>query len=340
MTVRILHLVPVDGIGGVEVAARSMRARTDLPCDFRLQFIEPPGDTRRTLAGVGRVLAANWRALRAARDAPDIILCSLWRSVPLALALKAAHPRAKLVYFIHVDHAMHALDRAMAALAMRAADEIWGDSDDVLAARRIAPDRSRTISFVIERVGLVERDIAGPRFVSWGRVNRQKGFDRALRLIAALVGQGIDARYDIYGPDGGALGDLTALAQDLGIADRVRFPGPVSRARLPAIAAGASFFLQLSRSEGMCMAAVEAMQLGLVPVATAVGQMKHYVIPGGTGIIADPDRLDVAARDVAALLADPAAWRARSLAAMRYWHDAPLYADDVCRAATALAGRV
>lgn len=337
---RILHLVPADGIGGVEVAARSMRARTDLRCDFHLLFIEPPGGTRRTLAGLRRVLTANCRALRAARDVePDIILCSLWRSVPLALALKAAHPRARLVYFIHSDSAAHALDRAMAALAMRAADEIWGDSDDVLAARRIAPERSRTISFVIGRVGVVERAFAGPRFVSWGRVNPHKGFDRAIRLVAALVVQGIDARYDIYGPDDGALDELTALAQALGIADRVRFRGPVSHDELPGIAARASFFLQLSRAEGMCMAAVEAMQLGLVPVATAVGQMKHYVVPGETGIIADPDRLETAARDVAALAADPAAWRARSLAAMRYWQDAPLYADDVCRAATELAGR-
>lgn len=337
---RILHLVPADGIGGVEVAAKSMRARTGLPCDFRLQFIEPPLAARRTLAGYARVLGANRRALAAARAFdPDVILCSLWRSVPLALALKTVHARAKLVYFIHVDHPVHALDRAMAALAMRAADEIWGDSDDVLAARRVAPGQGRAISFVVERVAVVPRDCAGPRFVSWGRLTPQKGFDRAIRLVAALAGQGIDARYAIHGPDGGAREALTALARELGVADRVAFPGPASRADLPGIAARASFFLQLSRSEGMCMAAVEAMQFGLVPVATAVGQMKHYVMPGETGILADPARLDTAAGEVAVLLADPSAWRARSLAAMRHWHDAPLYADDVCRAATELYER-
>lgn len=333
----ILHLVPVDGIGGVEVAAKSMRARADLPCDFRLQFIEPLGDTRRTLAGYGRVLTANWLALLAARNVePDVIVCSLWRSVPLALALRTVHWRSKLVYFIHVDYPVHALDRAMAALAMRMADEIWGDSDDVLVARRISSERGRVISFVIERVPIVERDTAGPRFVSWGRLNRQKGFDRAIRLVAALVAQGIDACYDIYGPDGGALAELVALARELDIADRVNFPGPVSRAELPTIAARASFFLQLSRSEGMCMAAVEAMQFGLVPVVTAVGQMKHYVVDGEAGIVADPVQFDLAAAQITALLAAPGEWRARSLAAMRYWHDAPLYADDVCRAATEL----
>ena len=39
-----------------------------------------------------------------------------------------------------------------------------------------------------------------------------------------------------------------------------------------------------------------------------------------------------------ALAADPAAWRTRSLAAMHYRQDAPLYADDVCRAARELVG--
>lgn len=337
---RILHLVPVDGIGGVEVAAKSMRARQDLPCRFRLQFIEPEPPQGRSAGSIGRMLAANWRALRAARDfEPEVILCSLWRSVPLALALRAIHRRAKLVFFIHLDTTTHRLDTLLSAAAIRVADEIWGDSVATLAARDIATDRSRVISFVTERAPLLDKRFVGARFVSWGRLNHQKGYDRALHLIGLLARRGIDVRYSIYGPDGGERDTLIALATTLGLADRVRFPGPVGRDALAEIAAQHSFFLQPSRSEGMCMAAVEAMQLGLVPAATAVGQMAHYVIPDENGILIDPDRLDRAADKLAALIEEPKRWRDHSQAAMRYWQNAALYADDVCHAATDLASR-
>lgn len=336
---RILHLVPSDGIGGVEVAAKSMRARADLAGRFRLQFIEPPASSGRSLASFGRVLAANARALRNARAfEPDVILCSLWRSVPLALALKAIHRRARLVYFLHHDSSVHRFDAILSGIAMRAADQIWGDSAAALAARGVRAARGRAISFVTERVERIDKRFPGPSFVSWGRLHRQKGFDRALRLIRLLVDRGIDARYTIYGPDGGARDTLVALARELGIEDRVGFPGPVSREALGSVAAQHGFFLQLSRSEGMCMAAVEAMQFGLVPAATAIGQMAHYVIPGDTGVLVDPERMEGAAAEIAALVRDPALWRDRSQAAMRYWREAPLYADDVCQAAAALAG--
>ncbi len=337
---RILHLIPADGIGGVEVAAKSMLARGDLPCRFRLQFIEPAAPKGRTLASGMRMVRANWRALRPARAfAPDVILCSLWRSVPLALALRLLLPRAKLVCFLHIDAATHRADAALSAVAMRAADAVWGDSAAALAARGAPAARSRPISFVTERVAILDKGFVGPRFVTWGRLHRQKGFDRAIRFVARLAARGIDARYDIYGPDDGERSALQALIDDLGLQARVRLMGVAPRDGLAAVAERNAFFLQLSRSEGMCMAAVEAMQHGLVPVTTSVGEMARYVVPGTTGAIVDPERMDEAVEAVAALIAEPREWRRRSVAAMRHWHDAPLYADDVCRAAGDLARR-
>lgn len=336
---RILHLVPADGIGGVEVAAKSMAARTDLPCSFRLQFIEPAAPEGRTAASLLRMLASHRRALRPALAfAPDLIICSLWRSVPLALTLRALRPRVKLVYFLHLDTTTHRLDALLSAMAMRAADAIWADSAAALAARGAAGPRDRAISFVTERVALTDKPFVGPRFVSWGRLNRQKGFDRAIRFVAGLVRRGIDAHYAIYGPDDGEREVLQALIDKERLEEHVRLMGPVARDTLASVAASNAFFLQPSRSEGMCMAAVEAMQHGLVPIATPVGELARYVVPRKTGVIIDPDDLGPAMNEAAALIADPQQWRGRSIAAMRYWHDAALYADDVCRAACNLAG--
>lgn len=340
--VRILHLVPVDGIGGVEIAAKSVLAHPDPACNFHLLFIEPELRARRS--GPLRLFNANRRAFdEAMAFDPDVIICSLWRSVPLALALREARRRTKLAFFVHNDVAMHAMDAGLSRLAIACADQVWGDSATTLAARGVPAARSRVISFVTDRLTAPARPASGLKpattFVSWGRLHKQKGVDRSIRLIALLAGRGLDVRYDAYGPDGGALSGLQALAGELGVDDRVRFPGPVLRSRLPRIAAEHCFFLQLSRSEGMCMAAVEGMQLGLVPVATRVGEMAEYVRPGETGIAVDPDRLDTAADEIAALISNDGAWRSHSAAAVRYWQGAPLYAQDVCRAATELYQR-
>ena len=85
------------------------------------------------------------------------------------------------------------------------------------------------------------------------------------------------------------------------------------------------------------MACVEAMQLGLVPVVTPVGEMAHYVAPGETGLLIDPERLDDVADAIVALIADPPNYAAMRQRAIDRWRDAPLYADDVCAAASALA---
>ena len=171
------------------------------------------------------------------------------------------------------------------------------------------------------------------RFVSWGRLHPAKAYDRAIRFIALLVEQGIDARFDLFGPDAGEGEHLRALVASLSMEDRVRLRGPVSRTDLIEASAGQAFFLQTSHSEGMCMAAVEAMQLGPVPVATAVGEMARYVRPDETGIIFDPDQPEIAAGQVASLLSNPADYDRLSMAARQHWSAEPVYAHDLCRAA-------
>jgi glycosyltransferase involved in cell wall biosynthesis len=163
-----------------------------------------------------------------------------------------------------------------------------------------------------------------------------KGVDNGIRLIAQLVARGVDARFDAWGPDNGELSNLKRLAARLGIANRVFFPGAIERSRLPEIASPASFYLQLSRLEGMAMAVVEGMQLGLVPVVTAVGQMSSYCRPGETGVIVDPDDLPAAAEHLKQILADPEHYASLRRGAMERWATAPLYSDDICLAAADL----
>lgn len=342
----IVHVMPGDGIGGAEVAARSMLARDDLPCDFKLLLMS--GEPIET--GSAQVIAqrhanalsgrAIWETRRAIRSlAPDTVLFSLWRSVPpMLLTHLTVRPRPRLVLFLHSTQTVHFADRLFSFIGIRIADAVWADSP-VTLQKRAVPSGKRTdvVSFVVDRV--VPASMTMPpslRFVSWCRLSAEKGLDRALRLIAALSRRGGDVRYDIWGPDGGEQAALERLTDELGIRRQVAFRGPTPRSSLPEIAAGHSFFMQLSRFEGMAMSVVEAMQLGLVPVTTMVGQMAEYVRPGETGIRVDPADLDAAADAIEAVAKDAAGFSALRERAMAEWSDHACYADDVCRAAALL----
>ncbi|WP_288413681.1 glycosyltransferase [uncultured Sphingomonas sp.] len=342
---RILHLVPMDALGGVETAARSAAEADGLACDFTLMFMAGRSmATRRDriIDHPGRRHNSPLAYLASVRDIlrlrPDVLICSLWRSMLVGIIVKLLRPSTRLVCFLHSTTWVHAADRLAHDVGMRLADAIWADSAATLRTRASALDRpTRIISFVTRHRNAVPHERPQPRFVGWGRLHEQKGIDRSLQVIAALVASGIDARMEIWGEDHGALPELRELARRLGIADHVAFPGTATQADLPGLARGHAFFLQLSRVEGMGMSVVEAMQLGLVPVVTAVGQVADYVEDGRNGIIADPATPEATAAALAALLGDPARYRAMAQAAVQTWRTVRLYADDVCDAGMALA---
>ncbi len=344
---RILHLIPEDGIGGVEVAARTMAAQADLACDFKLLFIAG----QRTNAEARRVIeprfrsprnpiAHLWALLMCLRSRPDVLILSLWKSVPVALMVRLLRPRTRLVLFLHSETSLHVLDALLTRAVLRYADEVWADSSATLTGRlgRIEGKPARVISFVTERLPSVAAAAAmpSPRFVTWARLSREKGIDRSLEFIHQLTRRGIDATFDIWGPDRGELSALQRQAAELGIERRVAFHGPAAREQLPKLAAGATFLLQLSRTEGMGMATVEAMQMGIVPVVTPVGEIRRYVSDGENGILVDPADLDPALERVVRLLADGDEYRRVRANALKTWERTPLYADDVCAAAAAM----
>ncbi|MEY4240067.1 MAG: hypothetical protein RL339_2668, partial [Pseudomonadota bacterium] len=90
-------------------------------------------------------------------------------------------------------------------------------------------------------------------------------------------------------------GMLHTLASDLGVAERVRFLGPVPHAELPILLNAADVFALPSSSEGLANAWVEALACG-TPVVTTP-------IPGARELITDPDWGQLVPRDGTAIAA-------------------------------------
>lgn len=332
---QIVHVIPYDGIGGVEIATASVPAGRYPGFVFRKAFIACKGARAAAPyvyeSGIGpenNPFAFLRTIAHLVRARPQVLVLSLWRSCIVGLVVKALRPRTRLVVFLHNTRHSNSVDAVLTRVTARVADAIWADSASS-AGQRLGPawsSRTRPISFLTQRIARMAGDRAVPHFITWGRLHQRKRIELALDFFALVHARHPGARFTIIGPDRGEGAMLKAKATALGLQDAVRFAGPADMDQIADHASDCAFFVQTSRSEGMGMAVVEAMQLGLVPVVTPVGEIGTYVADGHNGIWFTSAQ-DAADR-VERLLADPATFRTMSLAATQVWEGQPLYRDE------------
>lgn len=337
---RVIHLIPYDGTGGVEVAARSMQhvGRADL--DFSVQSIYPHVagyEERQETFGIRPLLQAFSRIHR---QNPDVLIVSLWRACIVGALVKIARPRLRLVLMLHSTRDAHWVDRFFTRLAGFLAQEWWGDSAATVNERLRGSPRKpkRVISFVTRRLEPGPVQPVTPTFIFWGRISEIKRIDRAIRIFAHILSSTPGARFVIIGPDGGALAELQSLVQALDLQESVFFKGEMDMARICEQAASSCFYLQSSKYEGMAMSVVEAMQLGLVPVVTPVGEIRNYCRSGHNAILVQSD--EAAVEEILQVLADPMKYAFLRQQAVVTWRDQPLYADSMLQACRAALERV
>lgn len=148
------------------------------------------------------------------------------------------------------------------------------------------------------RIGVVEpgtdpapraRCSGGPgvALLSVGALTPRKGHDVLLRALAGLPD--LDWRLTIAGGarDPVHAQGLRALAEDLGIAQRVTFTGELDTAALNALYDRADIFALATYWEGYGMAAAEALARGL-PIAITAGGAIADVVPVEAGIASPP----------------------------------------------------
>jgi glycosyltransferase involved in cell wall biosynthesis len=106
------------------------------------------------------------------------------------------------------------------------------------------------------------------------------------RLIRAVAGLGCDVMLVLVGSSTPHEDELRALAQRLGAADRIRFPGWLSDAQLEGLYRLAALFVLPSLEEGFGLPLLEAMRRG-VPVACSNASSLPEVA-GDAAVLFDP----------------------------------------------------
>jgi len=336
----VIHLIPYHGIGGVERAASTMTSIQSCDFDFQIGtiFLDSAAFSRWTLWNplhFLRTIVRLWQAHS------DILIVSLWRAYFIGIIIKWIRPSTSLVVFLHSTFDAHIVDRFFTRLAARLASQVWGDSQATLDRRlpSLSTGKGCVISFVTEKIKLPETRVSvsvKPVFIFWGRIHPQKALQRAIHLFARIHFHFKSARFMVIGPDGGDLAALKQLVVVLGIAESVDFMGAMRFEDIQREAAKASFYLQTSEREGMAMSVVEAMQLGLVPVVTRVGEIAQYAQHGNNSIVVCDD--SEAVKDVIALIEDDERYQTVRQRAIAVWSDHPLYRDSVLAACSSVLG--
>lgn len=316
-----------------------------VPLDERVEVVHldagpasrvPKDDLLPHMPELAAGLARHWRA-----DPPDVAHSHFWMSGLATLDAAAVLADAPDVAAPPVLHTFHALGvvkrRHQGAADTSPAEREWLEprvgrqadtviatcSDEAFELRALGVPSSRIAiapcgvdltHFTAE--GDAEPKGAQHRVLSVGRLVPRKGVDLVVRAMAGLVESGVeDVELVIAGSDGTAEVDpevarLSALAEQLGVADRVRFRGQVSREQMPALLRSADAVVCAPWYEPFGIVPLEAMACGTPVVASAVGGLIDSVIDGTTGLHVpprDPDAIAAALRD---LLGDEARRRA------------------------------
>lgn len=168
------------------------------------------------------------------------------------------------------------------------------------------PDRAACAQALRARIGAAPDAVVLGYF---GALNERKRPDHFVRAIAATCSAlpGRDIHGAIFGRperDGDPVEqDLRALAQSLGIADRIHLMGHVSP--VEPVLAGVFALLVTARGEPFGRTLIEAMHLGTPVIATRHGGNPEAIEDGRNGFLVDPDDPAAFTAPLARLLDEP-----------------------------------
>ncbi|MGW0802755.1 glycosyltransferase [Nonomuraea sp. NPDC002799] len=256
---------------------------------------------------VGEHLSLRWK-----QERPDVIHAHSWTS-GLAAVAGAKDLSVPVTQTFHMSDATHKeLERA---LGRRANAVIAGSGDEESALIRLGVPRNN-IAIVpygvdtekFQRRGAMATRGTHKRLLHVGPLSTDRG---AHTIVRALQGLNDVELVIAGGPELEDLNDdrdarrLQALAEQLGVADRVTLLGHVKRAAVPKLMRSADAVVSVPREAVTGIVALEAMACGVPVIASAVGAHLDSIVDGVTGLLVPPDRPASTARLARELLWDP-----------------------------------
>lgn len=335
--IKIFHIVPTSYGGGVETAAKSFLNYSTKNFIFKVIFL-------RSRKLDNPIISYIFAMKRIFDEKPDIILTSLWKSNLMTLIYKLFLPNKKYILFIHSTKNKHFLDKFITSFAAFYAYEIWADAEYSLEERLkslylfnfkkgncLKIKQKRVISFVTEKLDPISTKNCCPSFIYWGRLSSEKNIDKAIQIFSKICKTKKESTFIIIGPDYGVRDSLNTKIIDLNLIGNVFIYDYMSLKEIKTFAKDSSFFIQLSSYEGMAMSVAESMQLGLIPVVSAVGQIKFYCKNMKNSLIYNHNDQDIIS-NISLLISSPKIYENIRNNAIKTWQDSNTYRLDIISA--------
>jgi glycosyltransferase involved in cell wall biosynthesis len=180
--------------------------------------------------------------------------------------------------------------------AVRARTRVVRYGIDAAEIRRDAPDRATGR----RALGVAEREVLVGTVAN---LRATKGYPDLLTAAATIVREaGDDVKFVSIGR-GPLLDELRALHAQLHLGDRFEFLG--FRSDAVQLMSAFDIFCLPSHHEGLPIALMEALALGLPVVATRVGGIEELVTDGTEAVLVPPHRPELLARAILDLVRDP-----------------------------------
>jgi glycosyltransferase involved in cell wall biosynthesis len=147
-----------------------------------------------------------------------------------------------------------------------------------------------------------------PRLVWLRAFHRIYNPTLAPKVIARLAREFPDVCLSMVGPDkgDGSLQATERLAAELGIAERIVWPGGVPKADVPAWLSQGDIFLNTANVDNTPVSILEAMACGLCVVSTNVGGIPYLLEHEKDALLVSPDDPDAMTAAVRRVLTEPA----------------------------------
>jgi glycosyltransferase involved in cell wall biosynthesis len=235
----------------------------------------------------------------------DIIICGHINLLPLAFLLKVISGTSILLC-IHGIDAWHPTKNRLIKYLVKKIDAFVSVSR-LTKKRFLRWSEIREIEgFILPNAVDISKFKPGPKpadllnryglrgktvLMTLGRlsaVEHCKGVDEILELLPSVLKKRPDLMYLVAG-DGTDRRRLMRKASNLGLENRVVFPGYISEQEKEAHYRLADVFVMPGRGEGFCIVLLEAMASGVPVVASKIDGSREAVLDGELGILVDPN---------------------------------------------------
>ena len=146
-------------------------------------------------------------------------------------------------------------------------------------------------------------DPSKQRVLYIGRVDPEKSINVVIEAFSKIVKDFPRVEFIIVG-DGVAKGKLEEEVEELGLNDRIRFPGKIMPPELIDIYRSGTVFATASETETQGIVLIEAAAIGLPLIAVDAGAVKELCQNGRNGILCHPGDVNGIARAMRKILSD------------------------------------